>query len=510
MMWSSKKRWSAAGFIFIGVIAGVIFASNFNLTTRSLAERPPLELPVVNLDAEAAPVVASVQETGKAFTAISKQLLPAVVYIESTIKGEARQQNNPENFRDFFRFFEQQPQNSQPQRGAGSGVIVSKDGYILTNHHVIDGAEQIEVKLYDNRTFKAELIGTDPLTEVAVIKIKGDDFPTAGMGNSESVEIGEWVLAFGNPLGLTSTVTAGIVSAKSRNINIIRDENATETGGSWAIENFIQTDAAINRGNSGGPLVNMRGQIIGLNTAIATGTGYNVGAGFAIPVNLARRVMKDLIDKGYVARPWMGISMSARPLTSNQAEYYGLDRPTGVFVQDVSEDGPADKAGLEKNDIILKLDGKEVDQSNEVQNMVALKNPGDVVTLTVLRRGEKTTTLKVKLEERRTDENPVVEEAAEDFSELGLTVSDLTTEIRRGARAYRDVEGVVVTKVETYSIGFDEGVRRGDVITHIEDEKVTSVRGYRRMLRSFDKGRVVVFKVKRGSNDFQAFIKLPE
>ena len=510
-MWSSKQRWSTAGFIFIGVIAGVIFASNFNLTTKSMAKRPTLALPAIEISDEAAPVLASVQETGKAFTAISKQLLPAVVYVESTIKGDTQQrERSPENFRDFFRFFEQQPQNSQPQRGAGSGVIVSKDGYILTNHHVIDGAEQIEVKLYDNRTFKAELVGTDPLTEVAVIKIEGHDFPTAVLGNSEQLEIGEWVLAFGNPLGLTSTVTAGIVSAKSRNINIIRDENATASGGSWAIENFIQTDAAINRGNSGGPLVNMRGQVIGINTAIATGTGYNVGAGFAIPVNLTRRIMKDLIDKGYVARPWMGISMSARPLTSNQAEYYGLDRPTGVFVQEVVEDGPADKAGLEKNDIILKLDDKEVDQSNEVQNIVALKTPGDVVTLTVLRRGEKRKLIKVKLEERRTDETPLAEAASEDFSELGLTVSNITNEIRRNTRAYRDVEGVVVTQVETYSIGFDEGVRRGDVITHIEDKKVDSVRDYRRLLKGFEKGRVVVFKVKRGATEFQAFIKLPE
>ncbi|MCK5147410.1 Do family serine endopeptidase [bacterium] len=508
-MWSSRQRWSAAGLIFIGVVAGVIFASNFHMTSTGIAGRPAASLPTFDMPAESAPALASVQETGKAFTAISKQLLPTVVYIESTIKGEqSAPERRGDSFRDFFRFFEQ-PDN-QPQRGAGSGVIVSEDGYLLTNHHVIDNAEDIEVTLYDNRVFKATLVGTDPLTEVAVLKIEGEDFPFAALGNSENVEIGEWVLAFGNPLGLTSTVTAGIVSAKSRNINIIRDANAAQTGGSWAIENFIQTDAAINRGNSGGPLVNMMGRVIGLNTAIASGTGFNVGAGFAIPINLARRIMTDLIEKGYVARPWMGISMSPQALSANQAEYYGLDRPTGVFVQEVVEDGPAERAGLRKNDIILELDGKEIDQSNEVQNLVAMKKPGDEVVLKVLRRGEGHKTIQVKLEERRTDEQVASHNDSDDFSELGLSVTELDDEMRRGVRAYRNEEGVIISRVETYGIAFDEGLRRGDLITHIEDRKIESVRSYRSALRSFEKSQVVVFRFKRGDNDLQAFIKLPD
>ena len=397
-MWSSKQRWSAAGLIFIGVVAGIIFASNFNLTSKSLASKRPAELPVFETTSEAAPALASVQETGKAFTVISKAMLPAVVNIQSTMPGQAsgRDSGLPEAFRDFFRF--ESPQ-SQPNRGLGSGVIVSKDGYILTNHHVIADAEDIKVTLYDNREFEAELVGTDPLTEVAVIKIEGDDLPVAPLGDSDELEVGEWVLAFGSPLGLNSTVTAGIVSAKSRNINIIQDTER-DARGSWAIENFIQTDAAINRGNSGGPLVNMKGQVIGINTAIASGNGYYVGAGFAIPMNLVKRIMSDLIDKGYVVRPWMGVSMSARPLTSNQAEYYGMDRPTGVFVQQVEKDSPADKAGLKGDDIILKVDGREVKASNEVQNLIALRKPEDMVTLTILRRGENSKEIRVKLGQR--------------------------------------------------------------------------------------------------------------
>ena len=510
-MWSSRQRWSAAGLIFIGAVAGIIFASNFNLTSKSLASRPPLDLPVFETTAEAAPALASVQETGKAFTAISKAMLPAVVNIQSTIEGRASGQSDsriPEAFRDFFRF--EQPQ-SQPNRGLGSGVIVSKDGYILTNHHVIADAEDIKVTLYDNREFTAKLVGTDPLTEVAVIKIEGEDLPAAPLGDSEELEVGEWVLAFGSPLGLNSTVTAGIVSAKSRNINIIRDENTEESGGSWAIENFIQTDAAINRGNSGGPLVNMRGQVIGLNTAIASGNGYYVGAGFAVPINLAKRIMNDLINKGYVVRAWMGVSMSARSLTANQAEYYGMERPTGVFVQEVQEDSPAAKAGLKAEDIILKVDGKEVDASNEVQNYIALKNPDEIVTLTILRRGEKTKELRVKLGQRETGKTQDTQGNEDDFSALGLTVRDLNSTIRQRLDVYANDEGVLVTDVETYSLAFDEGVRQYDLILQIEDKPVQSVRDYRRALRGFDKGQVVVFRMKRSTGqEYQAFIKLPK
>ena len=297
---------------------------------------------------------------------------------------------------------------------------------------------------------------------------------------------------------------------RAAHINIIQDTER-DNRGSWAIENFIQTDAAINRGNSGGPLVNMRGQVIGINTAIATGNGYYVGAGFAIPMNLVKRIMSDLIDKGYVVRPWMGVSMSARPLTSNQAEYYGMDRPTGVFVQQVEKDSPADKAGLKGDDIILKVDGRDVKASNEVQNLIALRKPDDVVTLTILRRGEKAKEIRVKLGQRETGRNAENPASDDDFSELGLTVRDMSDAIRQRLDVYADDEGVLVTDVETYSLAFDEGIRQYDLILQIEDKPVRSVNEYRRALRAFDKGQVVVFRMKRrNGQEYQAFIKLPQ
>jgi len=512
-MWSSKtKRWSAAGFIFIGIVAGIIFASNFNWTTRGFASR---NTPVI-LGSQQSPSkeLLRLQDTGKAFTIVAKEVLPTVVSI-STSKIVKRFPADDQFFAPLFKdFFGKEFRFPQPQtqrlNALGSGVIVSKDGYILTNNHVIKDADDIKVTLYDKRIFEAKLVGTDPLTEVAVIKIKGNNLPVARLGNSDELEVGEWVLAIGNPLGFSSTVTAGIVSAKGRSLGIIHDKNAEEdksSYGSYAIENFIQTDAAINPGNSGGALVNLRAEVIGINTAIATATGYYEGYGFAIPINLAKKIMNDLIQHGYVVRAWLGILM--RSVDETIAERFKLDKPRGVLIEQVLDQSPAEKAGLKPLDIILKVDGKEVNQSNEVQNAVILKKPGDIIILTILRDGVEKE-IRVKLGQRKTGEKSAKTTSSSTISKLGLSVQTLTDEIRSRVGMSDNDKGVIVTEVKPYSAAADAGIQKGDLITKIENYPIRSVSDYRKALRKFKGGEVVIFYLKRQDTPLHAFVKLPK
>jgi serine protease Do len=511
-MFSSRtKQWSAVGFIFLGVVLGIIFASNLRLTSDGFAFRS--SGPVVLGAQDPVPQdLMDLQKTSQGFTMVSKEILPTVVSI-STSRIVRRSSRNDlfddPIFREFFgRRFNREEPEVQRQQGLGSGVIVSQDGYILTNHHVIVNADDIKVTLYDNRTFEAELVGSDPLTEIAVIKVDGLDLPVARLGDSDEVQIGEWVLAFGNPMYLSSTVTAGIISAKGRAIGIIEDENYEQAGGSYAIENFLQTDAAINPGNSGGALVNLRAEVIGINTAIASRTGGYQGYGFAVPINLCKKIMTDLIKQGYVTRAWMGISM--RPVDEAMAERFNLDRPRGVLVQTVVDGSPADEAGLTSLDVILKIDGRDVNKSNEVQNYIALRNPGDVVTLVLLRDGREKT-LKVTLGQRDTGrESAPDREEGEGLPVLGLNVQTLDDNLRNRLEAYENDEGVVVVKVERYSAAWDARIDRGDLIYQIENKRIRSISDYREALRSFPKGEVVIFHLKRGSTEYHAFVKLPE
>jgi serine protease Do len=317
----------------------------------------------------------------------------------------------------------------------------------------------------------------------------------------------------GNPLELNSTVTAGIVSAMGRNIHILADENAdgSEAGrrGNYAIENFIQTDAAINPGNSGGALVNLRAEVIGINTAIATQTGGYMGYGFAIPINLAKKIMSDLIEKGYVTRAWLGIAM--KDVDDAVAQRFGMAAPRGVYVEEVMGDSPAQKAGLKPLDVILKIDGREMNSSSEVQNFVALKKPGDTVKLEVL-RGGKEMPLAVKLGQRETGRQAGrgTEEDEEDMPKLGLTVQTLTAELKSQFEEYKSDQGVLVTDVDPNGSAYDANLRKGDLITKIEDTPVLSTSDYKKAIRSFSAGKVVIFSVKRGENTFHAFVKLPK
>jgi serine protease Do len=514
-MWSKQRKiGSIAGFILIGVFVGVILTANFEWTPRGFAAKRGL--PVLGSQDQVPEALLQVQNTSKAFTIVSKEVLPTVVSVYTTkevkVQRAGRQNTIPPMFRDFFgRDFQWQEPDQVPQKGLGSGVIVSKDGYVLTNNHVVKDADDIKVQMYDKRQFEAKLIGADPLTDVAVIKIEGKDFPVARLGDSDALEIGEWVLAVGNPLELSSTVTAGIVSAKGRNIHILDQadpESQDRRRGNWAIENFIQTDAAINPGNSGGALVNLHAEVIGINTAIATQTGGYMGYGFAIPINLARKVMSDLIEKGFVTRAWLGIAM--KEVDDAVAQRFGMEAPQGVYVEEVMNDSPASKAGLKTFDIILKIDGHVMNSSNEVQNFIAMKKPGETVTLSLLRNG-KSLNVAVKLGQRETGKAGAKELAEEeDIPKLGLTVQTLNNELKSQFEEYKDDEGALVTDVDPNSSAFDANIRKGDLITKIEDSTIQSAADYKKAIKSFAKGKVVIFQVKNARGEFHAFVKLPK
>lgn len=516
----NKNTWMpVTGFILIGAAIGMIFASNMNWPSRSIASKPEGPAPAVLIPAsQPSDAVLQLQNTSQAFVEITKETLPAVVTITATKYVTLHRSNNP--FAPFFEEWfdrhgrDQEDQSDEeriPQGGLGSGFIVSEDGYILTNNHVVGEADELTVELSDNRKFEAEIVGTDPYTDVAVIKIDGSGLPVARLGESASIQIGEWVLAMGNPLGLNSTVTAGIVSALNRNIGILQKEmDGQDGGGAYDIENFIQTDAAINRGNSGGPLVNLKGEVIGVNTAIASGTGFYAGYGFAIPIDLARKVMNDLITQGYVTRAYLGIAMV--PVSENEAEYYGLEQVRGARIEQVVEDSPADKAGLKKLDIILKVDDKEITEPGDVQSYVAMQNPGDEIRITVL-RDRKEKVIRAELGKRDTgrEEAKTADSSDKDsLPDLGIKVQNLTGEIRSQLDYYDNDEGVIVTGVDRYGPGAEARILRGDLITKIEDIEIDNVSDYRKALRSFEKGDVVIFHLKRRAEDTVAFVKIPE
>ena len=413
----SKSMWGAIALIVVGIILGAVLVSGFGLVRPSLADISlGANNPPVNLDADAT-------SFSKAFIEVASKVTPAIVQI--SVVSEMK--DNPHD--GFFFFpFKDLPKD---QRGTGSGIIISDDGYILTNNHVVENAKSVKVALHDKRSYDATVVGTDPLTDLAVIKIDAKNLPTAYLGDSENLKVGQWVMAIGNPLSLTSTVTAGIVSAIGRGgLGLIKD--------TYGVENFIQTDAAINPGNSGGALVDLSGAVIGVNSAIASSNGGTyIGYGFAIPINLAKSVAKDLIANGKVSRGYIGIKISE--VDDAIAKSIGLDKPRGIMVQDVLPDGAAKKAGINPGDVILKIDGTEVDQTNELQSYIASKSAGTKVNLTLFRDGkeiEKSVTLKAREEDAKAkpvSENSSTENENEskattvDLSSIGLSVQNLTS-----------------------------------------------------------------------------------
>ncbi|MFN2431465.1 MAG: Do family serine endopeptidase [Gemmatimonadota bacterium] len=491
---SFRSKIAFAAVAVISLALGVLLASNLGWVPGSIAQQEDAPVPARQVEA--------LEETSNAFITIAERVTPAVVSIQSErleTAGSMGDMQVPPPFQDFFQFRGPRPEGPIPQTAGGTGFIIREDGYILTNNHVVDDAEQIRVTLPDRRQFAAEVVGRDPSTDLAVIKIDAQGLPALALGESGDVQIGEWVLAIGNPgfggsSGLDFTVTAGIVSARGRSLSLINRNNENP----YAIEDFIQTDAAINPGNSGGPLVNIRGQVIGINTAIATRSGFYQGYGFAIPIDIAKPVMEELIETGHVERAVLGIQI--RTMDQGFAEASGLDRVTGVFVEDFAEipNNPARAAGLQPRDVILSVNGKDVETTAGLQQAIAFKDPGEKVKLGVFRNGDRRE-IEVTLAKR--PEAEAAEQASRETmttNELGLEVRNLTPDDVQSMNL-DNAEGVLVTQVRPFSPAWDtfpNAARVPVVITEIDGNRVRNVQEYQALIDDLEPGSTVFVKRK--------------
>jgi len=436
----------------------------------------------------------------KSLSPLVKQLSPSVVNISTTSvsKGGSQFFKSPfggrgeKPFDDFFKkFFGDSPQKEFKRRGLGSGFILSEDGYIITNNHVVERATDIKVILQNGDSYVAQIIGTDPKTDLALLKIKPKTkLPAVRFGNSDRLEIGDWVLAIGNPFGLGHTVTVGIISAKGRSLGL----------GSY--DDFLQTDAAINPGNSGGPLFNFKGEVIGVNSAIIAG---GQGIGFAIPINMTKNVVAQLRSGGKVVRGWIGVYVQR--VTPDIAESLDLDDNNGALVADVTVGGPAEKAGVKRGDIIIEFNGNKIDEMPELPKLVASYAPGTKIKLKVIRNG-KEKDLSIKLEQlpdqvaqtsRQSPRNEIEQN-------LGLIVQEITPEVKRRL----DIEyssGVVITDVRSNSLASEAGLLRADVILEINTKQIANLNNYRKEIDSVEEGQNILFLVKRGSNTIYVALK---
>jgi len=412
--------------------------------------------------------------TPDSFSSLAENVSQSVVNI-STVK----------TIQDFFeKFFGKERQREFKQKSLGSGFIFDKEGYIITNNHVIEGADQIKVKLNNEKEFDAKIIGRDPSTDIAVIKIKSaHNLPVVTLGDSDAMKVGEWVIAIGSPFGLEHTVTAGIISAKGRVI------------GSGPYDDFIQTDASINPGNSGGPLINMNGEVIGINTAIVAG---GQGIGFAIPINVAKGIVEQLIKSGEVTRGWIGVAIQS--LSEELAEYYGIKKGQGVLVTEVFSGDPADKAGIQPKDIIIEINGKEVGKSRTLSRVVADIKVGTTAKIKVLRNGRKKT-FNVRVTERENAKTVSRDDPNGHEAELGIHVSELTAERARRFRISK-AEGIIVTHVDRQSKAAEAGVLSGDIIKEINHKAIKTSKDYNSVLEDIKKGEPVIMVIKRRDTGF--------
>ena len=440
--------------------------------------------------------IASLRQIGKAFAGIAEKASPAVVGItakKTITKNYPVIQEWPfgrpfDPFEDdFFDFFRRQyprfhsPKRKYQQTAQGSGFIISKDGYILTNHHLVGQADEITVKLVDNREYKAKLIGSDPESEVAVIKIEADDLPLVELADSDKLEVGEWVIAIGNPFGLRHTVTAGIVSAKGRS-----------RLGVTKYEDFIQTDAAINPGNSGGPLLNLDAKVVGINTAIV-GSHGNIGIGLAIPINMAKGIYQQLVDTGTVVRGYLGVWLEE--LTPELAKALNLEDTKGVAVSKIEEDSPADKAGIKPYDVIVELDGEKIENGNELRNRIAMTKPGTEVKIVVIRDG-KYKNITVELGEL-TKEAKSASGRSETMEKLGLTVEPLTNEAAKRL-GYEQLNGVIVSEVEPGSPAAEVGIKAGVLILEVNRQPVANIKEFDKEMEKAEKLGSVLLLITDG------------
>lgn len=442
--------------------------------------------------------IAVLDRTAKAFTSVVKSAKPAVVHIqvEKTVRGsnqfggQDEYFNNP-FFEKFFgpQFKQQQPQNRRPfkQQGQGSGFIISKDGHILTNNHVVEGADTITVTLNDKQKVEAKLIGSDPQTDVALIKIDyAGDLPTLPLADSDALEVGEWVIAIGNPFGLSQTVTVGVVSAKGRSRVGINE-----------YENFIQTDAAINPGNSGGPLLNIHSEVVGINSALFSRTGGYMGIGFAIPINMVKAIEDQLHDHGKVTRGWLGVAI--QDVNEDLAKSFGLDEAGGILVSEVQPDSPAQQAGLLRGDVIRKLNDSRLKDVNDLRNKIALLSPETQADLDVIRDGKKII-LTVTIGEQPSDfsKNSIASNSKGLLNEYGLSIQNLTPEIAERF-GFQEKQGILISNVEPGSIADKAGLKAGQLIEEINKQVVSNIQELQTALKNSTTPNRTLLRIRTGN-----------
>src|SRR5699024_10933169 len=451
---SSYLLWIIGGVLLVG-----LFTVDLESKRASVITMPDFEATTNIKDASQQPSP-TLQDFNDGIVNIAEQTSPTVVTVTVSQTVEAR----PSPFAEFF------GRRGEPRKfqrhGLGSGVIVSEEGYILTNHHVVEGADEVDVKLYNGQIYKAEVVGSDPRTDIAVLKVDAPDLNVIELGNSEQLRVGEMVLAIGSPLQkeLAHSVSMGIVSAKDRTIGILREQ-----GG---YERFIQTDAAINPGNSGGALVDMNGELVGINSAIASQSGGNDGIGFAVPINIAKKVMKSIIKNGHVTRGYLGITLGGE-VDDIMAKALDLDKPYGIIVGDVNEGDPADQAGIKENDVIQSINGEPVKSWMQLRTAIGTSSPGAEVDFTIVRDGE-TKKLAVTLGEVPQDSAQSSNQSSDKSMDerIGFKVQNLTPDIARQLRLDSGQEGVVVTQVARGSSAQRQGLQQGAVITEVDRQPV--------------------------------------
>jgi serine protease Do len=503
------------GLVGLAFGLGLLFAGLLDLPRNSAAQQATgapvtaTKAVISPTQAPAIPAARSLQDLSDAFAAVAEAVRPSVVFIKASHSEKTpKAQTDPRIPQGMEPFF-QPRRRPEFEQGSGTGFIVTQDGYILTNNHVVEGADKVTVRLLNRSEYTAKVIGTDPNTDVAVLKIDATGLTPAALGDSDRERVGEWVLAIGNPLGdgLTFTVTSGIISAKGRTLGLPRT--------AASISDFIQTDAAINPGNSGGPLVNVQGEVIGINAAIASETGYYSGYGFAIPINLARQVMTQLITTGKVQRAALGIQI--QEASPADAQYVGLSEPYGVKVGDFPANSPAEKAGLEVGDIIVSVDGKKVERVGQLQQEVGFKAPGDVVTVEVARKGGVRKTYKVKLQSL-SDAQVLAANGAPDDSDdtagnaskedalnaviparLGIQAEPLEPADVKALGLASTTAGLVVTEVvpggPTYEVLRPARNGAADIITSVEGTPVKSMADLRSVLNAQKPGAIVTLRI---------------